>query len=140
MGAFHAGHRALFEAARAECDTVVVSLFVNPAQFDEAARISPRIPATRNATRRSPPTRAPTSSSRRSRARSTRRALRPGSKSRISRADSRAPPAGHFRGVATVCLKLFNIVRPAVAYFGQKDAQQIAVIRRMVHDLNLDSR
>ena len=45
---------------------------------------------------------------------------------------------GHFRGVATVCLKLFNIVRPQFAYFGQKDAQQVAVVRRMVSDLNLD--
>ena len=45
---------------------------------------------------------------------------------------------GHFRGVATVCLKLFNIVRPARAYFGQKDAQQASVIRRIVRDLNLD--
>src|SRR5207253_6009390 len=45
---------------------------------------------------------------------------------------------GHFRGVATVCLKLFNIVRPQRVYFGQKDAQQTAVLRQMVHDLNLD--
>ena len=45
---------------------------------------------------------------------------------------------GHFRGVATVCLKLFTIVRPQFAYFGQKDAQQLAVVRRLVRDLNLD--
>jgi pantoate--beta-alanine ligase len=45
---------------------------------------------------------------------------------------------GHFRGVATICLKLFNIVRPQRAYFGQKDAQQVAVLRRMILDLNLE--
>jgi pantoate--beta-alanine ligase len=45
---------------------------------------------------------------------------------------------GHFRGVATVCLKLFNIIRPQLAFFGQKDAQQLAVVKRLVNDLNLD--
>ena len=66
-------------------------------------------------------------------------ASRPGSRSRSSsRGLEGEHRPGHFRGVATVCLKLFNIVRPQRAYFGQKDAQQVAVVRRMVRDLNLD--
>ena len=56
----------------------------------------------------------------------------------LSRGLEGAYRPGHFRGVATICLKLFNIVRPQFAYFGQKDAQQVAVIRRLVRDLNLD--
>ena len=139
MGALHAGHRALIDAARAECDTVVVSLFVNPAQFDEAADLA-AYPARRGPRRRARSrrgSRRPLRAGRRTR--STRPASRPGSTSRSSRAASRARyRPGHFRGVATVCLKLFNIVRPQFAYFGQKDAQQVAVVRRMVRDLDLD--
>jgi pantoate--beta-alanine ligase len=138
MGALHAGHRALIEAARAECDTVVVSLFVNPAQFDEAADLAsyPRdeehdaaLAAEAGADVLFVP--------------------EPGEiypdgfqtwvdVEDLSRGLEGAYRPGHFRGVATVCLKLFNIVRPQFAYFGQKDAQQIAVVRRMVRDLNLD--
>ena len=124
MGAFHDGHLSLFRAARAECDTVVVSLFVNPAQFAEGEDLA-RYP--------------------RDEARDTLLAEQEGIDVLF------VPPveelgnelegefrAGHFRGVATVCLKLFNLVRPDVAYFGQKDAQQAALLRRMVRDLNLE--
>ena len=138
MGALHAGHRALIDAARSECDTVVVSLFVNPAQFDEAADLAayPR-DEERDAAMAADAgvdfLFAP----------------EPGEiypdgfqtwvdVEELSRGLEGAYRPGHFRGVATVCLKLFNIVGPQFAYFGQKDAQQIAVVRRMVRDLNLD--
>ena len=139
MGALHAGHEALIERARARCDVVVASIFVNPAQFGAREDLEP-LPARRGAGRRArrPPGASTTSSSRRSR-RCTRRASRPGSTSRRSRRSSKAPARpGHFRGVATVCLKLFNIVRPDVAYFGRKDAQQAALVGRMVRDLDLE--
>jgi pantoate--beta-alanine ligase len=138
MGALHAGHASLFEAARSECDTVVASLFVNEAQFAAGEDFS-RYP------------------------RDEKGDVRIAEKAEVDilfapRADEVYPDGfqtwvdveelsrplegefrpGHFRGVATVCLKLFNIVRPHRAYFGQKDAQQVAVLRRMVLDLNLD--
>jgi pantoate--beta-alanine ligase len=136
MGAFHEGHLSLFRAAREECETVIVSLFVNPAQFGPAEDLD-RYP--------------------RDEARDARLAEDAGVdflfvpaatemypegfgtwvEVEHSGAEADARP-GHFRGVATVCLKLFSIVRPQVAYFGQKDAQQAAVIRRMVRDLDLD--
>ena len=138
MGALHEGHVALIDAARSECDTVVVSLFVNPAQFDEATDLAayPR-------------------DEERDAAMAAEAGVdvlfAPGPAEiypagfqtwvdveELSRGLEGAYRPGHFRGVATVCLKLFNIVRPQFAYFGQKDAQQVAVIRRMVLDLNLD--
>ncbi|MCP9486242.1 MAG: pantoate--beta-alanine ligase [Gaiellaceae bacterium MAG52_C11] len=138
MGAFHAGHRSLFRAAREECDTVVVSLFVNPAQFEAGSDLAgyPHDPGadavfaeaagiellfTPDAAELYPP----------------------GYQTWVEveelgrRLEGEHRP-GHFRGVATVCLKLFNLVRPARAYFGQKDAQQVAVLRRMIRDLDLD--
>jgi pantoate--beta-alanine ligase len=138
MGALHAGHASLFEAARTECDTVVASLFVNQAQF-AAGEDFARYPRDEESD------------------------LRIADEAGVDilfapRADEMYPDGfqtwidveelsrplegefrpGHFRGVATICLKLFNIVRPQRAYFGQKDAQQVAVLRRMVLDLNLD--
>jgi pantoate--beta-alanine ligase len=139
MGAFHEGHLALFRAARAECDVVVASLFVNPTQFDDAADLD-RYP--------------------RDEERDTRLAAEAGVDFLFAPAREELYPdgyatwievggpaeglegehrPGHFRGVATICAKLFAIVRPSRAYFGQKDAQQVAVVRRMARDLHLDT-
>jgi len=135
MGAFHGGHLALFRAAREENDFVVASLFVNPAQFAAGEDLA-RYP--------------------RDEERDAALADEAGVDVLfVPDAEEIYPPGfqtwvdveglgsilegehrpGHFRGVATVCLKLFNLVRPDRAYFGQKDAQQAAVIRRMVSDL-----
>jgi pantoate--beta-alanine ligase len=137
MGALHAGHLALIGVARASCDVVVVSLFVNPTQFnapDDLARY-PREEAADAAGAEdagvdllfAPP------------AEEVYPAdfdtwVEPGKLATILEGASRP---GHFRGVATVCTKLFTIVEPDVAFFGQKDAQQVAVVRRLVTDLDL---
>jgi pantoate--beta-alanine ligase len=138
MGALHAGHEALIAAARAECDVVVVSLFVNAAQFDDGPDLAayPRDEA-RDAEV------AEAAGADVLFAPSATEIYPAGFQTWVdvedlSRGLEGAYRPGHFRGVATVCLKLFNIVRPRFAYFGQKDAQQLAVIRRMVSDLNLD--
>ena len=138
MGAFHAGHLALFRAAREECDAVVASLFVNPAQFGEQADLE-RYP--------------------RDEARDAGVAADAGVDLLFAPPVAEMYPEGfetwidvtelgsilegafrpgHFRAVATVCCKLFNIVRPDAAYFGQKDAQQVEVVRRMIRDLDLE--
>jgi pantoate--beta-alanine ligase len=138
MGAFHAGHLALFRAAREECDTVVVSLFVNPSQFDSSSDLA-RYPRDEDQDARLAEEAgvdvlfAPSVDE-----------LYPAGYQtwveveELSRPLEGALRPGHFRGVATICCKLFNLVRPTFAYFGQKDAQQVAVVRRMVGDLNLD--
>jgi len=136
MGALHAGHVSLLEAARRENDHAVMSLFVNEAQFSSADDFA-RYP------------------------RDEQRDLELAERAGVDvvfapSADELYPPRfrtwvepdehgleadfrpGHFRAVATVCLKLFNIVRPRRAYLGQKDAQQVEVVRRMISDLNLD--
>ncbi len=135
MGALHDGHRALFHAARAENERVVASLFVNPAQFDEQSDLEayPRDEARDLEL---------------AEAEGVDVVFAPGQAELyppvfatwVDPAETGAEGAarpGHFRGVATVCLKLFNLVRPERAYFGQKDAEQIAVIRRLVRDLNV---
>ncbi len=138
MGAFHAGHHSLIRAARERCDTVVVSLFVNPAQFEEAADLEayPRdevrdaaeaaelgadVLYTPSVEEVYPPGFATT--------------VRVEGLSDVLEGAERGP--GHFAGVCTVVTKLLNVVAPDVAFFGQKDAQQVAVLRRMVRDLDL---
>jgi len=140
MGALHAGHRALLDAARAECATVVMTLFVNPAQFGEAAdlaaypRDEPRDLAAAQAAGVDVVF-APDAGE----------LYPPGFQSWIEVEQLGAilegvHRPGHFRGVATIVVKLLHIVAPDVAYFGQKDAQQVAVIRRVVRDLDLAVR
>jgi pantoate--beta-alanine ligase len=137
MGALHEGHAALFRAARPDCDVLVASLFVNPAQFAESADLDayPRDlerDAAYAAARGVDVLFAP-----------------PAAEMYPSGFATWVEPAGaadglegehrpgHFRGVATVCVKLFNLVRPEIAWFGRKDAQQVAVLRQVVRDLNL---
>ncbi len=137
MGALHAGHGRLMEQARAECDLVVVSIFVNPIQFDRAADYEayPRAlaPDVDFCTARgvdvvfAPPDREMYPES----------PLTFVEVTRISDHLCGAHRPGHFRGVATVVTKLLNVVEPDRAYFGEKDAQQLAVVTRLVRDLNL---
>jgi pantoate--beta-alanine ligase len=135
MGALHEGHLALIRRARAECARVVVSIYVNPTQFGPREDLS-RYP--------------------RPRARDLALCRAAGvdvvfapvqlyapdhstwvEEVALSQGRDGASRPGHFRGVATVVLKLFNLVRPTHAYFGQKDAQQVDVVRRMVRDLDV---
>ena len=137
MGAFHDGHLSLIRAARAENQIVVVSLFVNPSQFDEEADLDayPRdeerdlqlaeaagvdIVFAPDVDEIYPP--------------GFQTWVEVEDISRGLEGDARP---GHFRGVATVCFILFTVVAPQRAYFGQKDAQQAAVVRQLVRDLAL---
>ncbi len=119
--------------ARSEADVVVVSLFVNPTQFGPGEDLA-RYPRRSRTTRPAPATSASTSCSRRR----SRRCIRPGFATsdrpgaRRARPLGIAPAPGHFAGVATVVTRLFGIVAPDIAYFGLKDFQQVAVIRRLV--------
>ena len=138
MGALHSGHVRLIEAARDECGLTVVSIFVNPTQFDRNDDFE-RYPR---------PLESDLETCRQSGAAivfapSPREMYGPGSAVCVEPGPiaehlcGRFRP-GHFRGVATVVLKLFNIVQPHAAYFGEKDFQQLALIRRMVDELNVD--
>lgn len=138
MGAIHEGHLSLVREAQKQCSPVVVSIFVNPTQFgpsEDLAKYPRPFEADRDALERlgvdylfAPPIEEMYSK---------------GFSTSVTvaglgdRLEGRSRP-GHFRGVATVVLKLFEIVQPHSAYFGRKDAQQQAVIRRMVKDLDLD--
>lgn len=138
MGALHEGHEALIRRARAECDVVVASIFVNPAQFgplDDLDRYprdeerDARLAAAWGVDHLFVP--------------SVPEMYPPGFQTwvevgALAEDLEGAGRPGHFRGVGTVCLKLFNIVEPEVAYFGRKDAQQAALIHRLVRDLNLE--
>jgi pantoate--beta-alanine ligase len=141
MGALHEGHLSLMRRALEVCDVVVVSLFVNPAQFNDAADLNvyPRDEGRDAALAAelgvdylfAPP---------------VSEVYPPGFSTAVSVAGVSAGlegehrGAGHFEGVATVVTKLLNMVSPDVAYFGQKDAQQTVVIRRLVRDLDLPVR
>jgi len=138
MGALHAGHVALLRAARRASEVVVMSLFVNPSQFDAADDLAryPRTEPEDLAVAESEGVDlvfAPTADELYPAGFDT--WVEPGTLATILEGAARP---GHFRGVATVCTKLFSIVRPTVAYFGQKDAQQVEVVRRVVADLDLD--
>jgi pantoate--beta-alanine ligase len=137
MGAFHEGHLALIRAARSASDVVVVSLFVNPSQFDEAGDLEryPRDEATdaAHADREGVDLLfAPPADELYPPGFDT--WVEPGTLGEVLEGAARP---GHFRGVATVCTKLFTVVGPDAAWFGQKDAQQVAVVRRVAADLNL---
>jgi len=138
MGALHDGHLSLVARAREDCDTVVASIFVNPLQFGPAEDLAsyPRdlerdllllekegvdIAFTPDAEEMYPRGRPDT-------------AIEPGPLGELFEGASRP---GHFRGVCTVVAKLFGLVGTSRAYFGEKDAQQLAVIRRMVADLDM---
>lgn len=137
MGALHAGHRSLVERARRECATVVVSVFVNPTQFNDKndLRNYPRTPEADMALLE---------------AAGADYVLMPSVEEIYPEPDERifdfgqidkvmegATRPGHFNGVAQVVSRLFAIVEPAKAYFGEKDFQQIAVIKAMVKQLSL---
>jgi len=139
MGALHEGHFSLIRAAQRECAPVVVSLFVNPKQFGPSEDLN-KYPRTLEADRAALEALgadylfAP----------SPQEMYPQGFRTSVvvdglsDRLEGRSRP-GHFRGVTTVVLKLFEIVQPRFAYFGRKDAQQTRLIRQMSADLNLDT-
>jgi pantoate--beta-alanine ligase len=140
MGALHEGHVSLLRRARADCEYVVISVFVNPTQFNDSADLAayPRDEAADAAIAGDAGVDlffAPDAE------------MYPSGFATSVTVDGLSAPMegaargpGHFRGVATVVTKLFNIVAPDVAYFGQKDAQQALIVRRLARDLDLPLR
>jgi pantoate--beta-alanine ligase len=140
MGALHAGHVRLLERARRESGTVVVSIFVNPLQFDRPEDLD-RYPRTLDADVESCRQHGVDIVFAPSVAEMYPRPMELGvDVGRLADHLCGRYRPGHFAGVATVVLKLFGIVLPDVAYFGEKDAQQLAVVRRMVTDFNVPVR
>ena len=141
MGALHEGHLSLIERAREQCDRVVVSLFVNPAQFNEGTDLE-RYPRQEQRDARL----AAAAGADLLFAPSVEEVYPPGFATSVEvlgvseRLEGAARGAEHFRGVCTVVTKLLCMCQPDAAYFGQKDAQQVVVIRRLVRDLNLPVR
>ena len=137
MGALHAGHESLIRAAREENDTVVVSLFVNPAQFNDPRDLEAYPRDERRdgaiAERHGADILFAPEQDEVYRAGASTKVIVEGL-GEVFEGAHRGP--GHFAGVCTVVAKLFNMVQPDRAYFGQKDAQQVAVLRRMVSDLD----
>jgi pantoate--beta-alanine ligase len=137
MGALHDGHTALFRAARRVCSPVVATIFVNPPQFGDPADLAayPREESRDAATVAEAGVDylfTPSAAEMYPRGYDTWIDI-----GGVALGFEGASRPGHFRGVATVCLKLFSIVQPRIAFFGQKDAQQVAVVRQLVRDMNL---
>ena len=139
MGALHKGHASLIQAAKAQCSPVIVSIFVNPKQFGPTEDFQ-KYPRTLESDRTlleslgvdylfAPPAEEIYPQSFRTLV---------NVEGLSNRLEGRSRP-GHFQGVATVVLKLFEIVQPRFAYFGRKDAQQCRVVQQMAADLNLDT-
>src|SRR6266403_2616353 len=140
MGALHEGHLSLVRAAKAQCDVVAVSLFVNPTQFgptEDLAKYPRPFERDRELLEKEGVAIlfAPSAEEMYPKGEVTRVTV----EALSQKLDGRSRP-GHFRGVTTVVAKLFNIVQPDFAFFGQKDAAQVAIINKMVHDLNFDVR
>ncbi|MHC4149014.1 MAG: pantoate--beta-alanine ligase [Planctomycetota bacterium] len=137
MGALHVGHISLIEAAVKQCDFVVVSIFVNPTQFcpgEDFEKYPRPVDADLQICRESGVDVVFTPTTQQMYGKNN---LAWVTVEKLTEPLCGKFRPGHFRGVTTVCAKLFNIVAPDLAYFGQKDAQQAIVIKKMVADLNM---